>query len=328
MLKATLAAARNTVMTNAGLPGSGGAMGDAASVFESLCQRQRDFFPVSSWPATLEGRRALVASTRKTLGMDWRGRVTCPTDDHALREVCPLQSAAMRDPTVFTIPHGQPRTLKDALADCFLGGSSIDFTNPSNIACPACQVLGPHTTWQYLPWTDGNAPDRLFFASARLDWDLAVGAPPTPSPTLNCGAAYTLVAVVYHVAVYGGRDAVEGEVIDDYIVRNNHYVTQMLLRGKWVLYDCMLGGKTFPCPTFQHGWHPGKESMYVYLKDELVAPDPSVGTPYRSMAAIRADSADSGHHDSVSRASGAPIACGGAIDDFVPFRNSGSRSQR
>ncbi|CAN0433633.1 unnamed protein product, partial [Pylaiella littoralis] len=103
---ATLAAARNTVMTNAGLPGSGCAMGDAASVFESLCQRQRDFFPVSSWPATLEGRRALVASTRKTLGMDWRGRVTCPTDDHALREVCPLQSAAMRDPTVFTIPHG------------------------------------------------------------------------------------------------------------------------------------------------------------------------------------------------------------------------------
>ena len=113
------------------------------------------------------------------------------------------------------------------VGELFLGGTSLDFSNPGPGFCPACGVVGDnppdHCLWNFLPFSADNCTDRLFLSSLVVAPDAAVGVPPVASETLTMGVEYSLVSVVY--LILGGC----------------HYVTQFRLRGKWLKYDCTAG---------------------------------------------------------------------------------------
>ena len=170
-----------------------------------------------------------------------------------LLAVTPEQSADFKDPAIFVVPHGDPRTLQSAVDDVFEGGSCVDFAFPGTAVCPSCvYVPSDFCFWDFLPWTNLNAPDRLFISSRRIDHYQQVGVPPSVSPTLTFGVDYSLVSVVY--LVWGGA----------------HYVTQFRLKGKWLKYDCTQGGGTSASPSFDSDWHSGQQVLYVYLKTDLL----------------------------------------------------------
>ena len=157
-------------MTNGGLPGTGDQKGDTASVFEALCQRGQPHMP-EHCPDASQQRLQLVLLTRESLGMSWRRRATCPIDDHSLRTITPEQSAALRDPAIFVVPHGRDRTLQAAVGELFLGGTSLDFSNPGPGFCPACGVVGDnpsdHCGISCLS-RPTTAPTAYFFRRLRL----------------------------------------------------------------------------------------------------------------------------------------------------------------
>lgn len=257
-----MAEARNFVMTSGGLPGSDHHMGDAASVFEAVCQRRKPHMP-ANWPATHQQQLQLVLLTRESLGMSWRRRVSCRVDDHSRLTITPEQSAALRDPAVFMVPHGDSTTLQAAIARLFLGGNCLDFSYPGPGICPSCGIVPSDVSfWDFLPFSAVNAPDRLFISSSAVDAEAAVGVPPDASPTLTLGVEYSLVSVVYLI---WGRA---------------HYVTQFRLKGKWLKYDCTGGGSTTASASFDSQWLSGRQVLYVYVKtDLLVAAGDRTGDP-------------------------------------------------
>jgi len=133
-------------------------------------------------------------------------------------------------------------------------------------APPATRSCARHIStsiWSILPWSADNAPDRVFFASARVDIYEDAGEPPAPSPILMIGVEYCLVAVIYSIP--------------------NHFVTQLRSRGRWLKYDCILGGSTTSCDDFDYDWYHGFQHMYVYLRKSMTLPVPQAQTtPYRS----------------------------------------------
>lgn len=163
-----------------------------------------------------------------------------------------MLSARWRNPTVFMVPHGTPRSMQQALDEVFAGGSCFDFSNPGPAFCPFCLAF-PHAdcTWEFIPWSLLNAPDRVFLASAAVDHDSVSGFPPTASVSI-------LLAVEYFVVylISGG----------------NHFVSQLRLQGVWLKYDCLLGGSTVRSMSFDDSWNSGNETLYVYMRTTLVIP--------------------------------------------------------
>lgn len=261
-----LADARDIVMSNAGLPGSGSEMGDAASVLEAIFQTYDSYHhPNTGWPAPHDEQHQLVLFTRKAIGLDWTRTATYYIDGHNERPINPTISARWRNPTVFMVPHGAPRSMQQALDEVFAGGSCFDFSNPGPALCPSCHAFREiDCTWKFKQWTHLNAPDRLYFASAAVDHEADSGFPPVASASIVMAIEYTLVSVVYLVS--GG----------------NHFVTQVRLQGEWLKYDSMQSGK---------------QVMYVYLRTALVIPlwredrIDTTSTPalqYRSVVFLRA----------------------------------------
>jgi len=185
--------------------------------------------------------------------MSWARNVTCSIDDHSLRTITPEQSAALRDPAIFMVPHGSSRTLQTALDELFAGGTCLDFSYPGAGLCPSCGFIpSDFCFWNFLPWSEDSAPDRLFFSSSAVAHYAASGVPPNASATITLGVEYSLVSVVY--LVWGGA----------------HYVTQFRLQGKWFKYDCTRGGSTSTSPSFGSSWHSGRQVLYGYVKTDLV----------------------------------------------------------
>ncbi|CAN0541292.1 unnamed protein product, partial [Laminaria digitata] len=124
------------------------------------------------------------------------------------------------------ILHGPPQSLQDAVNALLLTGAASDFSFPGPAPCPPCGESCARnvsaSVWSILPWSADNAPDRVFFASSLVDIYEDAGEPPTPSPILMIGVEYCLVAVIYSIP--------------------NHFVTQLRSRGRWLKYDCILGG--------------------------------------------------------------------------------------
>lgn len=240
-------------MTNGGLPGAVDQMGDTASVFEAICQRRKPHLP-AHWPAENDDQLQLVLLTRKSLGMSWTRQVTCPVDDHSQRSISPEQSAALRDPAIFMIPHGDNRTVDAAMIDLFAGGTCLDFSYPGPGICPSCGIVpSDFCFWNFSPFSAANAPDRLFISSTAVAADADIGVPPHASQRITMGVEYSLVAVVYHI--WGG----------------SHYVTQFLLQNRWVKYDCTSGGGTTTSATYDSGWNSGTQVLYVYVRSDLQA---------------------------------------------------------
>ena len=106
--------------------------------------------------------------------------------------------AALRDPAIIVVPHGRDRTLQAAVGELFLGGASLDFSNPGPGFCPACGGVGDnppdHCSWNFLPFSADNCPDRLFLSSLAVAHDAAVGVLPVASETLTMGVEYSLVS--------------------------------------------------------------------------------------------------------------------------------------
>ncbi|CAM9904389.1 unnamed protein product [Sphacelaria rigidula] len=109
----------------------------------------------------------------------------------------PEQSAALRDPAIFMVPHGNSRTLQAAVVDSLLGGSCLDFSYPGAGVCPSCGIIPSNMCfWNFLPFSAINAPDRLFISSSATAVDAVVGVPPDASETLSLGVEYSLISVV------------------------------------------------------------------------------------------------------------------------------------
>ena len=112
----------------------------------------------------------MVVRTRESLGMSWiRTGCSCPLGDHSSKlQISPDQSATLRDPAIlFLVPHGSHITLQEALDNVFAGGSSVDFSYPGAGICPLCGIIpipSDFCSWNFLPWTSLNAPDRLFLS--------------------------------------------------------------------------------------------------------------------------------------------------------------------
>lgn len=243
-------------------------MGTPGSIYEAITQRPDDnLHPNSGWPADLEERRDRVVYTRRALGFDWHYTTDCLIEDHGHVELTAYQCGRWRDPAALLIPHGPPQSLQTAVNALFFSGSAYDFSFPGPAPCPpcgeTCVQLNSASLWSILPWSAINAPDRLFLASSRVDIYEDAGEPPVPSPTLMIGVEYCLVAVVYSIP--------------------NHFVTQFRSMGRWLKYDCMLGGSTTYSNDFDSDWYHGHQHMYAYLRKSMVLPvaqRPS--TAYRS----------------------------------------------
>ena len=140
-------------------------------------------------------------------------------------EITGYQCDRWRDTAAVLIPHGPPQSLQDTVNSLFLSGSACDFSFPGPAPCPSCGESciqdSSVSVWSLLPWSARNAPDRLFFASFRLDIYGDAGVPPVPSPILMIGVEFGLVAVVYSIP--------------------NPFVTQLRSRGRWLKYVCILG---------------------------------------------------------------------------------------
>lgn len=139
LLQNQLAVSRDIVMNNGGLPGAGSVMGDRhdervrgsfEEAFDTHLQSSED------WPETADGKLRLVFCTlANLLGCRGSGKPLRNTDDHSssLIVVTPAQSARLRGPAIFVVPHGSPMyniARQKWLMYLFVGGSCIDFPSP------------------------------------------------------------------------------------------------------------------------------------------------------------------------------------------------------
>lgn len=258
-MQVSLARARDDILRDSGLPGAGSEMGTPGSIYEAVTQLPDDrFHPNSGWPADAEDRHARVIHTRTALGFNWHYSTDCQIEDHGHVEITAFQCGRWRNPAAVLIPHGPPQSLQDAVNALFVSGSAFDFSFPGPAPCPSCVEScvqdNSASLWSILPWGACNAPDRLFLTSSRVDGWEDGGEPPVPSPNLIIGVEYCLVAVVYSIP--------------------NHFVTQLRSSGRWLKYDCILGGSTTESDDFDSDWYHGYQHMYVYLRKSMMVPPP------------------------------------------------------
>ena len=134
---------------------------------------------------------------------------------------------------------------------------------PGQLLCPYCAAEFHQTScnWTVRPWTEANAPDRLFFRSSEQVFRGVQGQPMQASPAVTLGASYSLVGVSYHVGPSHG-------------VRN-HFVSQIRLRGRWHHYDCLNGGILTSSDSFDHEWHASSLYILVYMRTSLCIAAPA-----------------------------------------------------
>jgi len=238
-------------------------MGDPACVFEAIA-RPCPPHSFDLWPENVDTQHALVVRTRSAFGLDWRFVNDCGVEDHRHLQVTPDQSARFRHATVLTLPADPAASFQGKLSTFFSSSSSDDLSMPGQFLCPYCAAAIHYNlcTWTVRPWTEDNAPDRIFFKASEQVFRGDQDQPMAITPTIFLGASYSLVGVSYPVGP-GGR------------VRN-HFVSQIRLRGRWHLYDCLNGGILTSSDSFDTEWHASSPYMLVYIKSSLYIATPAM----------------------------------------------------
>ena len=232
-------------------------MGAIASVFEAMCKKPSDDCQ-QPWPSDVDDRRNLVVTTRRILGLDWAYKMNCGIADHNVRRTTSDQIASYRDATVITLPDRPSSTFAKHVTDFLESEEASDLSIRGLSPCPFCadDLSLSMCHWQLLPFRAPEAPDRVFFRSARV-FRGEGSLPPTPSMTLTLGDVdYVLVGVSYHVAVGSSAE-------------RNHFVSQFKCSGAWFKYDCMQGGSTSSSSEFDPLFHAFSVYMLAYIKKSL-----------------------------------------------------------
>lgn len=136
---------------------------------------------------------------RQSNGLAWALRVNYPIAAHRLVAVAPEQSAALRDPAIFMVPYGNPRTLRVAINDLFAGGVCLDFSSPGPGVCPYARSFHRSFVFGISAVVEPQRAPPPLFSSSAVDVYAAVGVPPNASPTLTLGSEYSLVSVVVYL---------------------------------------------------------------------------------------------------------------------------------